>query len=65
MKLGLKLNSPTTSTATKSQDISEAFAICCARGNNGGEWSTHYTEDQKNFWRKFVQDLIKDIKEKL
>jgi len=42
-------------------DLVERFAIRCARGNNGGEWATHYTEDQKNFWRQFVRDLIADI----
>lgn len=35
----------------------KAFAIKCAKGNNGGEWATHYTEEQKNFWRQFVQSL--------
>lgn len=36
----------------------EQLAIRCARGNNGGEWATHYTEEQKEFWRAFVVDLI-------
>lgn len=44
-----------------SDEAIERFAIRCARGNNGGEWATHYTEDQKNFWRTFVRDLVADI----
>lgn len=35
----------------------EALAIRAAKGNNGGEWATHYTEDQKDYWRQFVRDL--------
>lgn len=41
----------------------EAFAIRCAKGNNGGEWlktpdgTQHYTEAQKEYWRQFVRDL--------
>lgn len=42
-------------------DLIEQYAIRCARGNNGGEWSTHYTEEQKEFWRAFVRDLARDI----
>jgi hypothetical protein len=42
-------------------DQLESYAIRCAKGNNGGEWATHYNEDQKNFWRVFVRDLAKDI----
>ncbi len=42
-------------------DIIERYAIRCAQGNNGGEWASHYNEDQKNFWRKFVKDLIYDL----
>lgn len=37
----------------------EKFAIRCALGNNGGEWATHYTEEQKEFWRSFVTDLVR------
>jgi hypothetical protein len=36
----------------------EQFAIRAAKGNNGGEWSTHYTEEQKEYWRQFVRDLV-------
>ena len=42
-------------------EVIERFAIRCAKGNNGGEWATHYTEDQKNFWRDFVRDLVADL----
>lgn len=42
----------------------ERYAIRCARGNNGGEWATHYTEDQKEFWRTFVRDLVGELKPK-
>ena len=41
----------------------EAFAIKCAKGNNGGEWlkkadgTQHYTDKQKDFWRQFVRDI--------
>lgn len=38
----------------------EKYAIRCALGNNGGTWETHYTEEQKEFWRKFVRDLLND-----
>jgi len=43
-------------------DVVEHFAIRCAKGNNGGEWSTHYTEEQKEFWREFARQLIQDIR---
>ena len=36
----------------------EQFAIRAAKGNNGGEWATHYTEEQKEFWRQFVRELF-------
>lgn len=39
----------------------EKMAVRCALGNNGGEWATHYTGDQKEFWRKFVRDLEREI----
>jgi hypothetical protein len=38
-------------------DQIEQLAIRAALGNNGGTWAKHYTEDQKEFWRKFVRDL--------
>lgn len=39
-------------------DVIDEFAKRCAKGNNGGEWADHYTEEQKNVWRTFVRDLI-------
>jgi hypothetical protein len=39
----------------------EAHAIRCAKGNNGGEWATHYTEEQKNYWRGFVRQIAADL----
>lgn len=41
-------------------DLIERFAIRCARGNNGGEWATHYTDEQKEFWRQFVRDMLSE-----
>ena len=45
----------------------EALAIRAAKGNNGGEWATHYHETHKENWRQFVRDLVaivrKDIEE--
>lgn len=38
----------------------EQFAIRAAKGNNGGEWATHYTEEQKEYWRQFVHELVTD-----
>lgn len=38
-------------------DECEQLAIKAAKGNNGGEWATHYTEEQKEYWRNFVKDL--------
>lgn len=48
--------------ATTERDFVERYAIRCALGNNGGQWATHYNEDQKNFWRQFVHDLVADIR---
>lgn len=44
-----------------SEDKIEEFAIRVALGNNGGEWATHYTEEQKEHWRRFVRDLIEEM----
>lgn len=41
----------------------EQFAIICALGNNGGEWAEHYTEEQKEHWRKFVRDLAGQVRQ--
>jgi hypothetical protein len=40
------------------EETMEELAIKAARGNNGGTWADHYTEEQKNFWRAFVQELV-------
>ncbi len=40
----------------------ELFAIRAAKGNNGGKWSEHYTDDQKDYWRRFVRDLAGSIR---
>jgi len=44
-----------------SDDKIEEFAIRVALGNNGGKWATHYNEDQKEHWRQFIRDLIKEL----
>jgi hypothetical protein len=41
----------------------EEFAMRCALGNNGGAWATHYTEDQKAHWRKFVSELYSALED--
>ena len=43
-------------------DLREQVAIMIAEGNNGGEWSTHYTEEQKNQWRYRADSIIDMIK---
>lgn len=45
-----------------SDEMVEKYAIRVALGNNGGKWSEHYTEEQKEHWRTFVRQLIEDIK---
>lgn len=39
----------------------EGFAKKIAIANNGGDWSTHYTEEQKNVWRQRGQELFDEI----
>lgn len=39
----------------------EQYAIRVALGNNGGTWAEHYTEEQKDHWRQFIDDLVLDI----
>ena len=44
----------------------ELFAIRAAKGNNGGEWATHYADEHKEYWRSFVRDMalaLSDIHE--
>jgi hypothetical protein len=43
-------------------DLIESFAIRAALGNNGGTWTTHYTEAQKEHWRRFVRNMIVHIR---
>ena len=43
-------------------DVIEKFAMKIALGNNGGQWSSHYTDKQKEYWRQFIRDLIEEIK---
>jgi hypothetical protein len=31
------------------------------RGNNGGEWATHYSETQKDLWRQFIKELAYEL----
>jgi hypothetical protein len=47
------------------QDLIEKYAIIMALGNNGGEWATHYTEKQKDLWRKRAEQLIRDVQMEL
>jgi hypothetical protein len=44
------------------ESIIEHFAIRAALGNNGGNWADHYTEAQKEYWRRFVRDMVVHIK---
>lgn len=44
-------------------DLVEKFAIRTALGNNGGQWATHYTEEQKDHWRQLVLELARDLHE--
>jgi hypothetical protein len=43
----------------------EKYAIRVALGNNGGKWSEHYTEKQKEHWRDFIRQLVDDIKKEI
>lgn len=36
----------------------EAIAKKIAIANNGGDWATHYTEEQKNVWRARAKEII-------
>lgn len=42
-------------------DVVERLAIKAAKGNNGGEWATHYTEQHKEYWRNFVREIASEI----
>ena len=47
-------------TAAGMEGTIEKWAIRMALGNNGGAWATHYTEDQKNHWRKLAREMLDD-----
>lgn len=42
----------------------EELAKIMAVGNNGGTWSDHYTDDQKNVWRDRARDVLAKMTEK-
>jgi hypothetical protein len=44
------------------ESLIKSFAIRAALGNNGGNWADHYTEAQKEYWRRFVRDMVVHIK---
>lgn len=44
-------------------DQVEMFAIRAAKGNNGGEWATHYADEHKEYWRTFVRSIAATIEE--
>lgn len=41
--------------------IIERYAIAMALGNNGGEWASHYTDEQKEVWRRRAKSMLEDI----
>jgi phage pi2 protein 07 len=47
------------------QDLIEQVAKYIAAANNGGGWSTHYTEGQKDVWRARAKEVIEMVKEGL
>lgn len=49
----------------ESLDMVERWAIRLALGNNGGSWATHYTEEQKIFWRELAEEFIDEVEESL
>ena len=42
-------------------ELIEKTAITMAVGNNGGEWATHYTHEQKGFWRSRALNVVTDV----
>lgn len=46
---------------TITREYQEALAERLALGNNGGTWADHYTEDQKDKWRKMARDVVTDV----
>jgi hypothetical protein len=43
----------------------ENIAIKMAENKNGGKWPTHYTEQQKDFWRNKAKEIFEIVKEAL
>ena len=46
--------------------VSYRYLICLiahrlAARNNGGEWATHYTHEQKGFWRSRALNVVTDV----
>lgn len=39
----------------------EKVALKIAESNNGGSWSSHYNDDQKNVWRSRSQEIIEMV----
>ena len=46
-------------------ELIEDIAKYIAAANNGGGWSTHYTEGQKDVWRERAKVIIEMVKEGL
>lgn len=46
-------------------ELIEQIAKYIAQANNGGDWSSHYTEGQKMVWRERAEEIIKLVKERL
>ena len=46
-------------------ELIEKVARTMALGNNGGDWATHYTEEQQNLWRERAKEIIELVKEGL
>lgn len=42
-------------------EMAEEIAIYCAPGNDGDTWEPHYTEEQKNHWRRWARDLVMTV----
>lgn len=45
---------PVKLTPEAFENAAAALAIAC----NGGTWKTHYTEDQKQVWRRRLQAAL-------
>lgn len=49
----------------KMNELVEKIAKYIAAANNGGDWSKHYTEGQKEVWRERAREIIEMVKEAL